>query len=65
VKKPLQELEGLEELLQSVEQLDMRHLIRYSGTENKLRVLLEGKDAHVMEQKIDELVRYFKKVLND
>jgi phosphoglucosamine mutase len=65
VKKPLQEIEGLEDRLKEIEALQMRHLIRYSGTENKLRVLLEGKDAQVMEKKITELVSFFKKVLND
>jgi len=64
-KKPLESIEGLAELLQNIEACDMRHLIRYSGTENKLRLLLEAKDAKSMHAKMDELVSFFKKALND
>ena len=41
----------------------MRHLIRYSGTENKLRILLEGKDAKVLDAKMNELEEFFGKIL--
>jgi len=64
-KKPLQDIAGLEELLASIETCDMRHLIRYSGTENKLRLLLECRDAKMMRIKMDELVGFFKKALNE
>lgn len=64
VKKPLNEIKGLEEKLSSLEALHIRHLIRYSGTENKLRVLLEAKDNKVMHQEMDALETFFKKVLN-
>ena len=64
-KKPLDSIKGLEELLNSIEACDMRHLIRYSGTENKLRLLLECKDAKMMRTKMEELVTFFKKALND
>ncbi len=64
VKKPLDQIEGLAEELQSAEALHMRHLIRYSGTENKLRILLEGKDAKVMEKAMERLVAFFEKALN-
>jgi phosphoglucosamine mutase len=64
-KKPLEEIAGLAELLTSIEACDMRHLIRYSGTENKLRILLECKDAKMMETKMDTLVSFFKKALNE
>lgn len=62
-KKPLNEIAGLNEHLEDVEKLHMRHLIRYSGTENKLRILLEGKDAKVLNTKMDELVEFFEKEL--
>ena len=64
VKKPLTEIEGLAEELDQTEKLHMRQLIRYSGTENKLRILLEGKDAKVLEKQMDHLVSFFEKALN-
>ena len=63
-KKPLDQIEGLEAELKSVEDHHMRHLIRYSGTENKLRILLEGKDSKVMEKAMQRLVSFFEKALN-
>lgn len=63
-KKPLDQIEGLKEELAKIESAHMRHLIRYSGTENKLRLLLEGKDAKVMEKAMDKLVAFFEKALN-
>jgi len=63
-KKPLEEIEGLSEKLQALDSLNIRHLVRYSGTENKLRVLLEAKDAKVMNREMDLLVEFFQKALN-
>lgn len=63
-KTPLDEISGLDEMLQSLEKEHVRHLIRYSGTENKLRLLLEASDAKLMEQRMDELVAFFQKALN-
>ncbi len=62
-KKPLDKIEGLNAQLADVEKLHMRHLIRYSGTENKLRILLEGKDAKVLDAKMNELEEFFGKEL--
>ncbi|MBE0498677.1 MAG: phosphoglucosamine mutase [Campylobacterales bacterium] len=62
-KKPLEKIEGLKERLDEIESLKMRHLVRYSGTENKLRILLEGKDAKVLNAKMNELVAFFEKEL--
>ncbi|MEN4053360.1 phosphoglucosamine mutase [Sulfurimonas sp. NWX79] len=64
-KKPLNSIEGLYEELASLEKQGIRQLIRYSGTENKLRVLLEAKNSKLMEEKMDALVAFFKKALND
>jgi len=64
-KKPLDTIDGLKAKLESLEKLNIRHLIRYSGTENKLRVLLEAKDDKKMNAEMDEIIKFFKKVLNE
>ncbi len=64
-KKPLESIEGLDEALAKVDALHIRYLVRYSGTENKLRILLEGKDAKVMEKEMEFLVKFLEKALND
>ena len=46
-KIPLEKIKGLEELLVKFRELGLRDLIRYSGTENKIRLLLEGKDQAI------------------
>lgn len=63
-KIPLDSIEGLEEKLTALEAEDIRHLVRYSGTENKLRILLEAKDAKIMNARMDEMSEFFTKVLN-
>ncbi|WP_321469136.1 phosphoglucosamine mutase [Halarcobacter sp.] len=62
-KKPLDQIEGLEELLNSFRQKGIRDLIRYSGTENKIRLLLEGKDKKEVEKSMKELEKFIKKSL--
>jgi len=64
VKKPLEEISGLEKKLKELDEKNIRHLIRYSGTENKLRVLLEARDEKSMNNHMDEMVEFFQKVLN-
>lgn len=64
VKKTLESLEGLSEILKEIDAEGIRHLIRYSGTENKLRILLEAKDAKRMNIRMDELRAFFAKALN-
>jgi len=64
VKKPLNKIDGLADELAKLDTLNIRHLVRYSGTENKLRVLLEGKDAKVMNVEMDSLIDFFQKALN-
>jgi phosphoglucosamine mutase len=53
-KKPLEQLDGVTELVAQAEALlktqGGRVLLRYSGTEPKVRLLLEGRDAAVLEQ---------------
>jgi len=62
-KKPLEGLEGFATLMKQVESAGMRHLFRYSGTENKIRLLLEGKNEKALEDMMDECIAFFKRVL--
>ena len=62
-KTPLENLEGLAEMEKAVQADGLRSLIRYSGTENKLRILLEGKSTRKIEQRMEELVDFFRKAL--
>ena len=64
-KKPLEAIDGLETELSGVESDGMRHLIRYSGTENKLRILLEGRDREAMQVRMERLSSFFRQALND
>ncbi len=62
-KRPFEEIKGLDALKEKVESLGMRHLFRYSGTENKIRLLLEGKDKKVLEEMMEECTLFFKGAL--
>ncbi len=62
-KRPFEEIEGLDALKEKVEAQGMRHLFRYSGTENKIRLLLEGKNEKVLEKMMEECKTFFKGVL--
>lgn len=62
-KKPLDEIEGLEDLLNKFRAAGLRDLIRYSGTEKKIRLLLEGDNKTDVEKSMDELVEFIKQRL--
>jgi phosphoglucosamine mutase len=62
-KTPLDEIDGLKQIQDSLKSKGIRELIRYSGTENKLRVLVEGKDKKELKKANDELVAFLKKNL--
>jgi len=62
-KIPLENIKGLSELLEKYTKNGLRELIRYSGTENKIRLLLEGEDSLVVEQSMEELQQFIKSKL--
>ncbi len=62
-KRDFDTIEGLEDLKNEVESAGMRQLFRYSGTENKLRILLEGKDEAVLDQMMEKCTNFFKREL--
>lgn len=62
-KKPLEEIEGYAKWLKDIESKNMRHLVRYSGTENKLRILLEGKNKKELEETISAFSLFLSKAL--
>jgi phosphoglucosamine mutase len=62
-KRPFEEIEGLSLLKKEVEAAGMRHLFRYSGTENKVRLLLEGRDEKALEKMMEKCTAFFKGVL--
>ncbi len=62
-KRDFDTIEGLEDLKDEVESAGMRQLFRYSGTENKMRILLEGKDEAVLDQMMEKCVSFFKREL--
>jgi len=63
-KIPLEEIKGYKEFIASLEKENIRPLIRYSGTENLLRILLEGKDESLVEKRMEEALEFFGKALN-
>jgi len=62
-KRDFGEIEGLDALKEKVESQNMRHLFRYSGTENKIRLLLEGKDGKALIKMMEECKTFFKGAL--
>ena len=62
-KPPLDEIEGLEELKSTIESAGVRHLFRYSGTENKIRLLLEGENLKELQDMMLEVESFFKREL--
>lgn len=62
-KRAFETIEGLDTLETKVENAGMRHLFRYSGTEKKIRLLLEGKDEEKLEEMMEECKIFFKGAL--
>ena len=64
-KIPLHDLKGYDALVKELESQKMRVLIRYSGTENLLRILLEGQNEKRLEDAMEKTVKFFKSALNE
>ena len=63
-KIPFEKIEGAQGILDKVEKEGYNHIVRYSGTENKLRLLVEGSNKQKAQELLDELVKFFKAKLS-
>jgi phosphoglucosamine mutase len=62
-KVPLENIPHLSQLQNTISDAGMRHLFRYSGTENKIRLLLEGKNARELEAMMERVEAFFSEAL--
>ncbi len=63
-KPQLDEIPGIALLKKEVEEAGMRHLFRYSGTENLIRILLEGKERAKLEAMMERCRDFFQSELS-
>jgi len=63
-KTPFEKIDGAKEILDNVKKEGYNHIVRYSGTENKLRLLVEGANKQKAQQLLNELVTFFKAKLS-
>ena len=59
-KIPFDKIKGAKEILDEVSNAGYRHLVRYSGTENKLRLLVEGENKREANEYLEKLKNFFK-----
>lgn len=64
VKKPLESIPGYDKEIQILQNARIRPLIRYSGTEALLRILLEGEDGETLQTHMEKLEEFFQKALH-
>ncbi|MBD3794924.1 MAG: phosphoglucosamine mutase [Epsilonproteobacteria bacterium] len=62
-KPQLSSIEGYNDFISEIENQGLRHLIRYSGTEKKIRILIEGKNSKVVEEMGQKAKDFFKKAI--
>lgn len=62
-KKPLESIKGLDKIQKELDSHKIGYLFRYSGTENLLRILLEGKDEELLQSYTQKLKEFFKENL--
>ena len=65
-KRPLETLDGVRSAIAAVEKLlggDGRVLVRFSGTENKARVLVEGPDARAIQAHAERIAEALRREL--
>jgi len=63
-KVPLEKIEGYTQLVKKIEKQNVRVLIRYSGTENLLRILLEGKDEDALSAMMEDIIELLQSKIN-
>ena len=63
-KIPFEKIDGAKEILENIKNDGYNHIVRYSGTENKLRLLVEGSNKQKAKEFLDELVNFFKAKLS-
>jgi len=62
-KKDLSKIKGYNELVEKIENEGSNALIRYSGTENILRVMIQAKNEKILKKQIDEVLELLKNQL--
>jgi len=65
-KRPLEDMPAVQEVIRSVERAlgqDGRVLVRYSGTESKARVMIEGTDEALIRGYADDIAKAMQRAL--